>query len=334
VVLFIVMAVTVVSLGFLSRSDAELASGSNMLSSTQMRYLADSAMEHARGLLLHPQGVSGEYWAGGSALQLASGDDYYDLAVTRAPGGYCTYNAACTAYRDIHGEQTARMAVTGVIRLDPCVAFYCGGDAVLSSRITINGDVYVRGDLNNRAEIVGDAYADSYSRPGTIRGGRYNLAAFSEVAAPIVNPADYPDAMVLVPDAGGLTSSLTVTNRTLIVNGDLVVDNCTLAVTAPKNASAMLLNGNLIVKRNARVNITGFVRIAGAIDAKTRTVTTIRGALHLAVPATITVEIDIDGSGQVTITADPVAAALRIPGSPPQDWSPAAGAFYKSITRQ
>jgi len=334
VVLFIVMAVTVVSLGFLSRSDAELASGSNMLSNTQMRYLADSALEHARGLLLNPQGVSGEFWTGGSALQLAAGDDYYDLAITRAPGGYCTYNAVCTAYRNTNGERTAQMALTGAIRLDPCIAFYCGGDVALSSRIAINGDVYVRGDLNNRAEIVGDAYANSYSRPGTIRGGRYNLAAFSAVAAPVVNPADYPDAMVMVPDAGGLTSSLTVTNRTLIVNGDLVVDNCTLAVTAPKNAPAMLLNGSLIVKRGATVNITGYVRIVGAIDARTRTSTTIRGALHLSVPGSIVVEIDIDGSGRVVITADPMAAALRIPGTPSQNWSPAASAFYKSIARQ
>ena len=50
VVLFIVMAITVLSLGFLSASDMELACGQNMILRTQMDYLAESGLEHARGL--------------------------------------------------------------------------------------------------------------------------------------------------------------------------------------------------------------------------------------------------------------------------------------------
>ncbi len=57
VVLFIVMAITILSLGFLSRSDIELACGENMILRTQMDYLAESGLEHARGLILNPQDI-------------------------------------------------------------------------------------------------------------------------------------------------------------------------------------------------------------------------------------------------------------------------------------
>ncbi len=57
VVLFIVMVITVLSLGYLSRSDVELACGENMILRTQMDYLAESGLEHARGLILNPQDV-------------------------------------------------------------------------------------------------------------------------------------------------------------------------------------------------------------------------------------------------------------------------------------
>ena len=83
-VLMIVMVITVMALGFLSRSDVELACGENMVMRTQMDYLAESGLEHARGLILNPQDVAGEYWAGEPLQQLVAGSaDYYDLTVTR-----------------------------------------------------------------------------------------------------------------------------------------------------------------------------------------------------------------------------------------------------------
>ena len=80
-VLLIIMAITVISLGFLSRSDVELACGQNMLLRFQMDQLAHSALDHARGLLLNPQEVPSEYWAGAANLQLLAGSaDYYKRA--------------------------------------------------------------------------------------------------------------------------------------------------------------------------------------------------------------------------------------------------------------
>jgi hypothetical protein len=53
-VLLIIMAITILSLGFLSRCDTELACGRNMLLRTQMDQLADSAWA-CQGLILHPR---------------------------------------------------------------------------------------------------------------------------------------------------------------------------------------------------------------------------------------------------------------------------------------
>ena len=55
VVLFIIMAVTVLSLGFLVQSDVELACGQNMILRTQMDYTAESGIEHGKGLILIPR---------------------------------------------------------------------------------------------------------------------------------------------------------------------------------------------------------------------------------------------------------------------------------------
>ncbi len=80
----IVMVIAILSLGFLSRSDVELACGRNMELRAQMDYLAESGLEHARGLILNPQDVASEYWPGEELQQLVTGSsDYYDLVVAR-----------------------------------------------------------------------------------------------------------------------------------------------------------------------------------------------------------------------------------------------------------
>ena len=98
-VLMIVMVITVMALGFLSRSDVELAFGRNMEVRAQMDYLAESGLEHARGLILNPQDVASEYWTGDSLQQLVAGSgDYYDLTVTRDdtdPTDHCNYIIDC-----------------------------------------------------------------------------------------------------------------------------------------------------------------------------------------------------------------------------------------------
>jgi len=116
VVLLVIMAITIVSLGFLSRSDIELACGQNMVLRTQMDYLAESGLEHARGLILHPQDIDSEYWPGATAQQLlADSDDYYDVEVVRDdsdPTDRCNYVIDCDSYRLEAGERIGRSSVS------------------------------------------------------------------------------------------------------------------------------------------------------------------------------------------------------------------------------
>jgi hypothetical protein len=143
VVLLIVMTVAVLSLGFLSRSDVELACGENMILRTQMDYLAESGLEHARGLILNPQEVSSEYWAGAVRQQLSAGtSDYYDVAVTKS--GECNYQIICDAYRENSGVKTGRSSLTAELRLDPVIAFWVGGNTMVPPGMTVNGDVGFR----------------------------------------------------------------------------------------------------------------------------------------------------------------------------------------------
>ena len=342
VVLFIVMAVSVVSLGYLTRSDSELSSGSNMLMHTQMRYLAESAIIHAQGLLLNPQDSSGEYFTADSALQLVAGtDDYYDLTVTRDDSDStdrCTYDVTCTAYRMVSGEQLGQIALDATLRLDPCIAFYCEGDSSLSGRVTINGDAYINGDLYNKADINGDVFADSYSRVGSIKGGEYSLSQVSGVTSPALNPTSYSAAYAT--DAEGkveLVDQTLVFTDTFAIHGDLVLDGGSLTITAPKNTPAMLIAGDVILKNRATLNVTGYAQIAGGIDAGNKTAVNILGALHLTTAGLIDIDDTsptIDDRGTVTVTAAPMLAAMRLSGSPVRNFSPAAGAFIKSIDRQ
>ena len=123
VVLLIVMAVTVLSLGFLSRSDVELACGANMGLRTQNDYLAESGLEHARGLILNPQEIDSNYWSGETRQQLVAGSgDYYDVQVLKL--GQCNYQITSEAYRESNGQEIGRSRLQAELRLDPCIAFW------------------------------------------------------------------------------------------------------------------------------------------------------------------------------------------------------------------
>ena len=74
IVLFVVMTITILAVGFLSRSDVELLCGENMILRTQMDYLAESGLQHAAGLIRDCNGFS-ENWLAADQ-QLTAGDDY------------------------------------------------------------------------------------------------------------------------------------------------------------------------------------------------------------------------------------------------------------------
>ena len=131
VVLFIVMTITILSLGFLSRSDVELACGENMILRTQMDYLAESGLEHARGLLLNPPDPNLGYWTGAEHLQIVeNSNDYYNVDVNQLPfvdpcdPNVCYYEITCTAYREKYGEKVGESILKAELHIDPNIAYW------------------------------------------------------------------------------------------------------------------------------------------------------------------------------------------------------------------
>jgi cytoskeletal protein CcmA (bactofilin family) len=365
IVLFIVMAIMILSLGFVSRSDVEMSCGQNMLLRTQMDYLAESGLEHARGLILNPQDVTGAgYWMGGTNLQLTSGNDYYNVVVTRDADDLCNYIIDCNAYRLEGTERTGLSRLHAELRIDPCIAYWVGSSTTVLSATIIKGDVYCGGNLTNSGTINGDAFAT-----GTINGtitGRKNESVSSAypVAWPGLVSADFGPTLyyigsksyyVDVPaDANSLagTYGTSGTNRagiwycagnanmpggatingTLVVTGDLTVSGANNVVTAEPNFPALLVGGQVLMKNGGSLQINGLAQIEQQITADPNTTNasiSVTGGLFIANGGIISDKVNIN------ISADPVMASIEIwpvPGTPKR-WSPAAGAFFKGITR-
>ena len=76
VVLFIVAAISVLSFGYVVKADRELSCAENTDFRMEMDYLGQTALNHAKMLVLNPQDVttgSDGYWQGGENLQIKSG---------------------------------------------------------------------------------------------------------------------------------------------------------------------------------------------------------------------------------------------------------------------
>jgi hypothetical protein len=256
VVLFVIMAITVLSLGFLSESDVQLACGQNMGLRTQMDHLAASGLEHAKGLILHPQDVDAEYWTGATSLQLAAdSSDYYDVTVVRDDSDNCNYLIDCNSYRLLSGEEIGRNSLSAELRLDPCIAFWAGGDTTLWPSVHINGDVYCGGGLQNSGTIDGDVFANDLN--GTITG-RHKPVDDLSLAWPRVTVDDFRgEPGVSFPSGDYVLTGGTRIEGMLLVEGDLTVRGSNNAIVAGKNLPALYVTGDLIIEKDASLQITG-----------------------------------------------------------------------------
>lgn len=277
VVLFVIMAITILALGFLSQSDVELACGQNMMLRTQMDYLAESGLQHAKGLILNPQDVGLEYWAGATGQQLAAGsEDYYDVTVVRDDSDRCNYMIDCNSYRLKDGQQVGLSSLTARLRLDPCIALWTGSDATLWSGCTIEGDVYCDGVLANEGVIDGDVFADALA--GSITG-RHRAVADLSLAWPQINfvhfISNYATEIISSSNLSDVTlgcldpvrvccriGSLTLAGDVridgmLIVNGDLTVRGNGNIITAGKNLPAIFVTDDVKVESGGNLQVNG-----------------------------------------------------------------------------
>jgi len=373
VVLFIVMAATILSLGFLSRSDVELACGENMILRTQMDYLAESGLEHARGLILNPQDVNSEYWAGDVRQQLVAGsNDYYDIDVVRNDPNYCNYFITSDTYREKNGERIGRSSLQAELRLDPCIAYWVGVGTTIGPRVTINGDVYCNDTLSNSGSINGDVFANGgITNTGSITGQMYpnntkpidvnwpglEVIDFSsqyyigseQYSVGIITTEDLND-ITLEPTAGNpagiyyrngdldLKGNVTLTG-TLVVRDRLDITGAGNRITAIKNFPAIIIIGNHLeikASEGAGVTVEGLIQSRNGVHIRAG----VENALIEIVGGLFTqdrgIRIDNPNFGYMTITAAPTIASIQVwpAADTAQRWSPAAGAFFRSIERK
>jgi hypothetical protein len=365
VVLFVVMVIAVVSLGFMSRSDVELACGENMILRTQMDHLAESGLEHAKGLILTPQDVGTEYWNGDVRQQLVPGsDDYYDVNVVKL--GECNYQINCAAYREKSGESIGRSSVTAELRLDPSIALWCGADTSISDRITVNGDIYCNGDISGSGHIGGDVFATGSITATDVVGRKNDVVAEAPVSWPglqasdfnpqyYIGPAFYSTYIIdsnvhpggnFLPSEGNpagirycsgdmeLSGNVNIQGM-LVVTGNLRVSGTNNVINAVKNFPALLVGGEVVIEDGATLQINGLARIAQRMvisDGAENVDVDVLGALFIAAGG---IDGVVSGTTNVDVTAGPLKAAIQT--WPTADncirWTPAGGAFFRSLTR-
>lgn len=370
VVLFIVMVITILSLGFLSRSDVELACGQNMILRTQMDYLAESGLEHAKGLILNPQDVGLDYWPGATAQQLvADSDDYYDIEVDRDdsdPTNRCNYIIDCNSYRLKNGERIGRSSLRASLRLDPCIAYWAGAGTTIGRRITINGDIYCGGNISGNGNIDGDVFARGIVTVPTIAGQKNEFVARPTVEWPGVDINDFSSTYYIgsatcqrdivdsnvhpvgdfnpsgINPAGvryrsgdlELAGDVNI-NGMLVVNGTLRITGANNTIRAVKNFPALLVSGEVVIENDGALTIEGLAQINQrmVIDPNAANVDVdVFGGLFIANGG---IDGAVPDTVSVDITAAPAIASIQIWPviNTAQRWGPAADAFYRSIER-
>jgi hypothetical protein len=255
-----------------------------------MDYLAESALEHARGLILNPQDISAEYWQGDVGQQLYGGSDYYDLNVIRhgpsaGPTHMCNYDITCEAYRMNNGEKVGRSALRAELRLDPCIALWTGQDVRVFDAMIINGDVFCNGALTNSGTINGDVFANVLN--GSVVGRHKPITDLS-LQWPRLTVADFTSNYTTQTISSDIISSVTLGSRDpvricyrngdlvmagsaqvegmLVVDGDLTIRGGGNVIVAGKNVPALLVTSDLIIEAGASLDINGLVVVEGGVQ--------------------------------------------------------------------
>jgi hypothetical protein len=362
IILVLITAIVVIGLGFIVRGDTELLCGQNMELKADMDYLAESGLEHARGLILNPQDVLTDYWTGATRQQLVAGSrDYYDVSVLQLSS--FNYRITSSAYRE--GSMTAQESLAAELRLNPCIVYWQSGNEDVSSSVVITGDAYFGDDITNSGRIDGDVYsAGTVNNAGQIQGQRYSNVSQAPVSLPVLSPSSfssvyyigsnsYPVGQIAAGDYNSLTLSLSganpagiyycnsnltvrgnvIVNGTLVVKDNFIIQDANVTIQSVKNFPALIVGTIMRTEtENTRLSATGYTQIGDHIDMgdKSGCSITVYGALYILGSG-----IESTGGCSLSVTGMPHEASLAIwlSGGNLTRWSPAAGAFYKSIAR-
>ena len=135
VVLFVIIAVTVISMRFIARASMVLACGENAVNRCQTDYLAQSALMHAKALIVSPDNATplGAWAAAGLQIDDTS-SNYYDLDISDPvlevvdpnEDDVYSYDIQCRAYILVSGQRQAQTNLDATLRFDTATttAFY------------------------------------------------------------------------------------------------------------------------------------------------------------------------------------------------------------------
>ncbi len=293
-VLLIVLAVAVLSAGFIAQADVELASGNNMLLHAQTDQLAFSGLEHAKGLLLRPHLVSSTqidandfYWTGAASnLLFVGSNDAYDVAIARDATDACTYQVACEAYREKAGERIGQTRLTAQLRLDPCIALWSKTDATVRQNWLVQGDVCTVGALTNQApaaSLDGDVFATQLT--GAAMGQRYPISnltvTWPGVTETFFSPSNLPITVTTATMSGTYSSTPrrvykragdlvlapgTKIDGMLLVTGSLTVttaEGLGCSIAPARNLPALYVKGDLTLDSVSGLTVTGLAVVDG-----------------------------------------------------------------------
>lgn len=372
-VLFLVGAISILSLGFAIKADTELSCGRNVELRMQMDYLGLTALNHAKTLILNPQDVATSaqgYWQGDTDLQIeVGGEDFYDITVSRSTTGFTpesTFDVTCHAYRF---DGVSKISVTNIqaqLRLDPCIAYWAGGNSEMHANMKVYGDTYCNGSLFSNGQIYGDVFSQGYSGWKTGQEKTVEDAKETKISWPGINASDFdpgyyigstfyspvilsdsnyvdvtwsPDevtnpAGIYYCDGDLVLLGDNTINGTLIVAGNLTFEDGQSTIVSKKNQPAIIVEGQLEFS-NAGAEITGLVQ--------TYTASVLSGSKNITITGGLFIRDDgLDAralyTGNIIVRGDPMKASIKVmptaSASDITEWTPIGGAYYKYIRRQ
>jgi hypothetical protein len=298
---------------------------------------------------------------------VAGSDDYYDVTVTKL--GELNYKVNSTAYKEKDGEQVGRSSLTAELRLDPAIAYWCGGVTTISDQMVINGDMYCGGNISGAGPIYGDAYAWDVVTATNVQGKKYESVATPTVPEPGLIIRDYKTSyrigsqvysvdtlasnstysdVNLAPTAnnpagvyyckGHITfaGNVNITGMLVVTKSIFIESGSDITITAVKNFPALLTDTGLwfvpLGPGPTRLRIIGLAQVQ-VVDLSNIADT------HVEIVGAMVSQSGgiLNTAGcTVNITAAPDKAAIEkwpTPGTPIR-WSPAAGAFFRSIEKR
>lgn len=252
IVLVLIFTVSVFALSFIEQSSMELACGDNMITRGALDYLAESGLEHAKGLLLNPQDVAGTYWTGATSQKLDSGsNDFYNVSVSFLSD--LNYQITSTAYRQQGYTQVAESKLVAEFRFDPFIAYWQGNNLAVPIGMDIYGDAYFDDDV----QIFGSIYGDAYGEDDIVRSYQCKLTGthYEDVAEPPVSPPgieykDFEDGVYYIGE----------TQYTIGQLYDKQYTGLTLGPTANNPKGIYYRNGDLELKGNCQIDGTLIVK--------------------------------------------------------------------------